>query len=259
MTDNLSNNLNRRIFRSETAPSLGENYRRPPEIENQITEALLFSETEFATRLAVADFKSEKYLKGETLVCLLSAAHSENLFQIKDIAESLARICERLVRRFLRVKDLGENFIEEAVGEIIAEMFAQILGRGKQSYDFWEVNFYVSVQRLATNFCRKHRSKSNLTDTFSELSNAGNEDEFSFEARLEKFETLTIEKKLEVKEILGKMTDENRQIFIFHRVEGWTQEQIAEVFGVTARTVRNRLKFIDNFLSDFRSAQGGEI
>lgn len=239
-------------------PALNADYKRSPEIEKQIAECLALSETDFRVRLTVNKFNSADFLKGEILVCLLGLAHEENLFQVREIAERLTRICENLVRRFLRAKDTSENFIEEAIGEISAEMLIQILGRTEKSYDFWEVNFYSSLERLTNNYLRKHGAKSRLTDTFSELSNAENVNEFDFESKVEDFGTLTVEKKLEIKEILGKMTDENRQIFIFHRVSGWTQEQIAEVLGITARTVRNRLKIIDEFLKDFRSEYGGE-
>jgi RNA polymerase sigma factor (sigma-70 family) len=253
LTDNLSYQTNKRIFSAATPLVLNADYRRSAEIEKQIAECLALSDLDFKARLAINKFNSPNFVKGETLVCLLGLAHAENLFQIREIAARLTKIGENLVRKFLRAKDYGENFIEEAVGEIIAEMLIQILGRGEKSYDFWEVNFYSSLERLTNNYLRKHGAKSRLTATFSELSNAETEDEFDFESRLENDETLSVEKQLEIKEILGKMTGENRRIFIFHRVSGWTQEQIAEVLGITARTVRNRLKQIDEFLEDFRS------
>lgn len=258
MTDNLSTDKNQRIFGAATSPALNADYKRSPEIEKQIAECLALSEADFRVRLAINKFNSANFLKGETLVCLLGLAHKGNLFQVGDIAERLTQICENLVRKFLRSKDSRENFIEEAIGEISGEMLIQILGRAEKSYDFWEVNFYSSLERLTNNYLRKHGAKSRLTDTFSELSNHENENEFDFENRLEDFGTLTIEKKLEIKEILGKMTGENRQIFIFHLVSGWTQEQIAEILGITARTVRNRLKTIDEFLKAFRNDYGGE-
>jgi len=256
LTDNPLENLERQIFSAKTPPKLNADYNRESEIENQIIECLHLSETEFAARLVITNFKSENYLKGETLVCLLGIAQRENQFQIVDsTAEKLAKISEKIVRYFLRKRDFGENFIDEAVGEITSEMFVQILGRSVKSYDFWEKNFYVSLQRLTTNYLRKYGAKARLTDTFSELSNAENKEEFDFESSLPKYETLTIEEKLEIKDIIGKMSDENRLIFIHYHADDWTQEQIAEILGVTARTVRNRLKQIGEFLRDFRKGE----
>ena len=253
MTDNLSNNTNQRIFSAETPPKLNADYNRETEIENQIIECLHLSEREFAARLAIRNFKSENYLKGETLVYLLGLAQSENQYQIADsIAEKLVKITEKIVRVFLRKRNCDENFIEEAIGEMIGEMFTQILGRGERSYEFWEKNFYVALQRLTTNYLRKHGGRAKLTDTFSELLNAENETEFDFESNLPKYETLTIEEKLAIKEIIGKMSGENRLIFIRYHADEWTQEQIADALGITARTVRNRLKQIGEFLEDFR-------
>jgi RNA polymerase sigma factor (sigma-70 family) len=257
LTDNFSQNAKRRIFSAECPFQLRENYKRSQLVENQIKEVFQFSENDFSSRLQVKDSNSEKYLKGETLVCLLNLARAESLYHIEDlIGAKLARICENLIRKFLKGKGFGENFIEEAVGALVFEMFTQILERKEKSYDFWEVNFYVSLQRLTNGYLRKHGSKANLTDTFSELSTAENEDEFNFESNLPEYENLTAQEKLEIKQILIKMSDEHRKIFILYAADGWTQEQIAEVFGFTARTVRNRLRQIDEFLQSFRSSQG---
>ena len=213
-----------------------------------------FVRGELAARLAIENFRAENYLKGETLVYLLSLARAENQFRIADsITGKLARVGEKIIRDFLRNKNFSEIFIEETVGETIGKMFVQILGRAEISYDFWEKNFYVSLQRLVTNHLRKHGAEARLTGNFSDKSDAENEGEFDFESSLPKPESLMIEEKFDLKEIVGKMSEENRQIFILHRVEGWTQEQIAVAFGITARTVRNRLKQIDEFLEDFRS------
>lgn len=258
MTDNFSENSNQRTFTVEVPADLTGNYKRSLLVENQVKEILQFSENEFSERLQFKDSRSEKYLKGETLVCLLNLARTENLSHIEDlIGAKLARICENLIRKFLKGKKIGEDFIEEAVGELTFEMFTQILERREKSYDFWQVNFYVSLQRLTNSYLRKHSAKANLTHTFSELSSAENEDEFNFESSLPEYENLAIEEKLEIKQILGKMPDEHRKIFILYAVDGWTQEQIAEVFGFTARTVRNRLKQIDEFLRNFRNSKGG--
>lgn len=260
MTDNFSNNPRRqRIFSAEFPPELNENNKRSSLIENQITEVLQFSEDDFSARLKITDYKSENYLKGETLICLLNLARAENLVYVADlISNKLAGICDKLVRDFLQKKGFGENFIEEAIGELVFEMFTQILERKEKSYDFWEVNFYVSLQRLTKNYLRKHEAKASLTNNFAELSSVENEDEFDFESSLPKFETLTVERKLEIKQILGKMPDEHRRIFHLYYIEDWAQAQIAEVFGFTARTVRNRLKDIEDFLEKFRNSQGGE-
>ena len=258
MTDNFSNNLQQqRIFRAERAPELNADYRRPPLIENQFAECLNFSKDELAARIKIKDSRSGKYLRAETLIALLAQARAENLPEIEDlICPRLARIVENLIRNFLWAKNLSENFIEEAVGEIIGEFFGQILERRQQSYNFWEVNFYVSLQRLTKVYLRKNEPKARITDTFSELTSAEN-DGLAFEDNLMKYENLTVQKKLEIKQIVGKMPNEHRLIFICYYIGEWTQEQIAQTIGVTDRTVRARLKAINVFLNDFR-ASGGE-
>ncbi|CAN5643856.1 hypothetical protein BH20ACI4_BH20ACI4_07870 [soil metagenome] len=259
MTDNLSNNAQTRIFETESPAKLKADYERQPEIENQIKEVLQISKTELAARLAIENFRSPDYLKGEILVCLLDLARVENQPLIYDsVADKLARIGNKIIRKLLRGKGFDENFVEEAVGEIIVEMFVQILGRAEKSYDFWEVCFYNSLEKLTNNYLRKHGAKAKSTDTFSDLSNAENENEFDFESNLPNFENLTIEKRFEVKEILTKLSEEDRKIFIFFHAGDWTQAEIAQFFGVTARTIRNRLTQIDEFLKDFRPERENE-
>lgn len=258
MTDYFSENPKQRTFSAEAPLELRGDYKRAAPVENQIKESLRLSENEFFERLAVRDSNSEKHLKGETLIGLLSLARAEKLFHVEDaIGAKLARICENLIRRFLRGKDFGENFIEEAVGHLTFEMFTQILERREKSYDFWEVNFFVSLQRLTNGYLRKHGAKANFTKTFSELSGDAGEDEFNFESNLPEYENLTTVENLEIKQILGKMSDEHRKIFISYRIDGWTQEQIAEIFGFTTRTLRTRLKQIDEFLQSFRGSREG--
>lgn len=249
MPENFSNQPEQRIFSAEKPPELHDGYNRPPEIENQIGEVLQSSERELTARL--------RSLKGETLVCLLTLARAENLPQIEDlIAPRLARIAENIARRFLKAKDFSENFIEEAVGDLVFEMFSQILRRGQKSFDFWEVNFYVALERLTRSFLRKRAAQARATETFSELSGGDGEGEFEFENSLPKFEALTIEEKLEIKDIVAKMPEQTRKIFILYYVEDWKQAQIAEVFTITTRTVRSRLKEADALFKNYLT--GGE-
>ena len=253
MSPNLPNIPSPRLLRAENPPKLHERYTRQPAVEDEIRNCLRLSETELATRLKVTNFRAPEFVKAETLVCLLGLARVENSLRIENlIAAKLAEICDNLGRRFLRSKGLSDNFTEEAVGAATFEMLMQILERNEKSYDFWEVNFYTALQRLLHNYRRKHARESYSTATFSELSDSAGEFETDFENTLPSRETFTVEKKIGVTQILAKMTDEQRRIFIYYYVDSWTQPQIAEVFGVTARTVRNRLSDIDKFLQKFR-------
>lgn len=256
MPDNFSNSLKQRIFKAELPPGLKGARERTPEIENQIVECLQFSESELAARLAIADFKLPNYLKGETLICLLGEAYRQDQSHIADmISAKLAKIVEVIAAEYLRKKGFDNFFIEDAIAELIVEMLTQVIGRERDSYDFWEVNFYVALQRLIGGFVKKHETEEKLTATFSELSDGENEDEF--ENIFPNPEKLTIEEKLDIKEILGKLPDTHRRIYLWYHVEEWTQEQIADVLGITARTVRTRLKESEELLRNQRDT-GGE-
>ncbi|HLM59740.1 MAG TPA: sigma-70 family RNA polymerase sigma factor, partial [Pyrinomonadaceae bacterium] len=244
MTDNLSNKKNQRIFGAEFPPKLNADYERLPEVANQIREVLRLSEAEFANRLAVNDFHSEKFLRAETLICLLSLAHAENLFRIENlIAERLLVVCRNRLRRILRNKSFDENFIEEMMLDIYADIVNQSLGRKHKSYDYWEVRFYKALTALVQNFLRKHSDKYRATALFSELSNEG---ETAFEEKLESGENFARE--FEIKEtskkIVKNLPEDLRKIFILHYSDGETQKTIAEKLDITDRTVRTKLSKI---------------
>lgn len=257
MTDNLSNNSNRRIFGAEAPPKLNADYERLPEIETQIEECLRLSETDFRARLAITDRENENFPREETLVCLLSLAHSENLFQIENpICEKLFASCKKRIEKVLRKDSFDENFIEEAVGDIQLQMLRQIFERTEKSYDFWEARFYKALNALISAYRRKHAEKYRATWAFSELSN--DDDETDYENRLIDDEDFSAkrEKHLASREILAGMPKDLRQIFILYYVEEETQEAIAEAFGITARTVRNKLRKIGESLDAHRKPQG---
>lgn len=257
MSDNLLGNANQRIFGAEIPPKLGGQYARLPEVENQITEALILSVAEFSARLANNDRESEYFLRAETMVCLLCVAHAEDSFHTENlIAERLLLICEKRVRKMLPDKSLDRNFIEEAVRDIYAEMAAQIIRRTEKSYDFWEVRFYKTLTTLTYVYLRKHAAKRRATALFTELSNE--DDETDFETRLESGEDLA--KKIEIREtsrkVLNAMPEDLRKIFILYYRDDETQKTIAAGLNISDRTVRNKLDKIKDFLNDWRESPG---
>lgn len=257
MTDNFSNNFEQRVFSTETPPAICEKYARLPQVEDQITEVLQLSEDELIERLAVKNRASEKFLREETLVCLLTLAHREKLFRIESIiAEKLFSICEKNVRKSLRDRPFDQDFVEETIGELRWKMLDQFFNRRHESYDFWEKYFYKALKSLLYAHLRKHSGAHLSTDLFSEL--GGADDETDYESNLESGGNLA--KDFEAKEtgrkILAKMPEDWRKIFVLYYLDGETQRTIAETLGVTDRTVRNKLEKIGEFLSEWRGADG---
>lgn len=256
MTDNLSETTKRRIFQAATPPKLGADYQRFPEVEKQIEECLRLSESEFRAHLAITNRKDEFFLKEQTLACLLCLAHSEKNFQIENpIFERLSASCEKRIKIVLRQDLFDENFIEEAVGDILLQMLKQIFERGEKSYDFWEVDFYKTLNALIYAYRRKYAKKFRATRLFSEMPK---DEETNYEDRLiddEKYADRQ-ERRLVSRKILAEMPKDLRRIFILYYVDEETQKTIAEVFGTTDRTVRNQLKRIETFLDSWRDSPG---
>ena len=261
MTDNLPDNPARRAFGADVAPEIA--YKRLPEVENQITECLQLSEAELLARLTINKRQEKDFLRHETLACLLFLAHRGNLVQIENqVAERLYASCEQRVRKFLKLKNFDENFIETAIGDIQLNMLEQVLERKEKSYDFWEVLFHRTLDALVSGYLHKHGEKRRATNLFAEMSDAADDDgdEADFESNLKSLETLTPDERVDLREVLSKLPEENRKIFVFHYGYGWTQEEIANTLDMTARTVRNRLKQINELTNRWRvtTLEGGE-
>lgn len=259
MTVNLSENQKTRIFSADAPPEIA--YERLPEVENQIKECLRLNEAGLAARLATGNNRqSEGFLREETLCCLLFLAHRENLEPIERQAiERLFIRCERRVRKILELRNYDKIFIETATADLQILMLEQIVARREKSYDFWEARFYKTLTTLIGGYLHKHGKKRQATDLFAEMlpdAAADEEAEADFESNLKSLETLTADERVDLQEVLRKLPDENRKIFIFYYGYEWTQEEIARALGMTARTVRNRLKQIAEFVSPWR--EGGE-
>lgn len=255
LTDHFSTNLEQRLFSAETPPKISEKYQRFPAVEKQINEVLQLSEKEFLQRLAINNRESDGFLQEETLVCLLSLAHSENLSIENQLAERLFALCEKRIRTKLKNQSYSQNFIDEVFGDLRAQMLQQILNRTHESYDFWEARFYKALKSLIYTYLRKHSQNERSTKLFGELFD---ESEGEFENRLASETDLADE--VEIKEtnrkILGQMPKDLRIIFLLYYRDGETQKTIAETLGITDRTVRNKLDRISDFLNKWRSSDG---
>lgn len=254
MTDNLPNKA-QNLFGTKMPPEL-KNYGRLPETENQISEVWDLSETEFIRRLKINDFQHKDFIRAETLACLLNFAHSENLSEIERlIYERLFVICKNRIRKTLRDKNYDEDFIEELTHNVFTDVYRQIIERRQRSYDYWEVRFYQSLKFIVQNFLQKHLPAKDATNLFSEKSG---KDEIPFEETLETTENFA--KNFEIREtnrkILVRMPKDLQKIFILHYRDGETQKRIAESFGISDRTVRNKLVKIAEFLEQWRDSQG---
>lgn len=83
------------------------------------------------------------------------------------IVSKLTKIVDKLVRKFLQNKEFDEHYVEEAFARSLTEMIVQILGGQQVGYDFWEVNFYLSFERLTRNRLRKNTDEAKLDNNFS--------------------------------------------------------------------------------------------
>lgn len=257
MTDNLSDNSNRRLFRAEVPPKLNAEYERLPHIEKQIEECLMLSEREFLARLAVIDREAEEFLREETLICLLTLAHAENLAQIESLmAQRLSLSYKKRIEKVFRNDSFDQNFIEEAIGDIQYLMLKQIFERTEKSYDFWETRFYKALNALISAYRRKHGEKYRATTLFGERSDDDGKKDFRKLSVEDEDYPGNKEKQLASRQILAKMPKDLQQIFILYYQEKETQEAIAEAFGITTRTVRNKLQRIREFLDTWRDSQG---
>jgi DNA-directed RNA polymerase specialized sigma24 family protein len=125
----------------------GDLYVRPADIERQVLAALPLSRDELRRRAAVSDRGSPEYLKEESLVHLLRHHHRHgDEGRVSDLSAALVRRTTRIIRK--RLWSLGNEALEEGYAEVVTRFFGKILDVASDRADFYEVRFWVALERL---------------------------------------------------------------------------------------------------------------
>ncbi len=213
---------------------------REPRVEAQIRQLLQASRVEFWRRAVVRDHHSPDWIQEETLVSLLRIWERGGDTRTADrIAELLIDRTARKIARQIACWKLSPQHAEECLQDVQSSLIEAIYS-GERSHEFWEVRFWVCLERRINNAVRRYR-----TVTVREVSLQPIEDEEGHQTeRLEQFHAptpLTPQDRVEMGEALALLTENERTAFVLYNGEQWSQQEIADHLQVSDRTVRNLL------------------
>ena len=139
----------------------GEIYQRLEVVDRQIQEALRLDSVDLQRRSEVRDKAAPEFLKEECLVYLIRHYHKAGDRQrVDDLSESLVRRCGTWIHR--RLLSLGQELAIEGYSDALERMFEQILDLNSDRGDFFQVRFWLALERIIVQFSRKQFNKLKL-------------------------------------------------------------------------------------------------
>ena len=230
-------------------------YFRSEEVIAQIQWLSTLSTSEII-KLAQERVDASSYVvKEETLVYLLREAHKIDDLELSDeLSESLLkRIAPSVRRATIFLKSSSETHWEQCVEEITHKVFLSLIDCSAKN-EFWELKFWLCLKRVEINVNEKFRriienewNPAVYTDESggetSTMDQRADPDSGRFQDRLEAKEALGI--------LPFKLLKTAKLLF----EEDWSQQEVADYFGVTDKTIRNWLTTIKKTLDAYRKSE----
>ena len=248
----------------QTAPSTAflagfqtEGRTREPQVEAQVQTLLRVPRPLFWQQARQSDRKTPTWVQEETLVCMLRvwnrSPHTADKETAWDIADLLIERSARFIHQHVSCWKLSPQHVEDCKRDVQVQML-QDLFNDSRGCEFWEVRFWLCLKRRLLNIVQKYRGvaeaefapnpieddEGHATDYFDKVA-AGNQ--------------LSAHERVEVREALRALPEQERRAFVLYHYEDWSQEQIAEALQITARTVRNLLARAQKRLEAWRAEQ----
>ncbi len=240
----------------------GTPYTREPEVEEQVRHLSALPDRARRERLMITDRAHPGFVREEALVYWLRAYHVRADDGVAwQIADLLAQRTASHIRRKLSRWRLSADEKEECARDLFADLCSALF-RHDPAAEFWEVRFWVCLDRRLWNLAQKRQA---AADSELRLADREDSEEGGSADPLQQVpdagpgpETLA-----EHRDALGTLTENERLALYLRYVEGWPEESenpdqpsVARVLGVTGRTVRNYLRRAEVKLRAWR--QGGE-
>ena len=234
----------------------GEAYRRRAEVERQLNDLLPLDRAVVLRALDIRDRDCEGYIFDETLVYFIREAHSAGDDDLtNDLYLELDLRMHRLLGRFKYLFQTNPSDFEDFAQKIATAMLGKLFGG--DSADYAEVNFGDFVVMAAETEKRvflRHIERDKLFVAPPE----DEENETAFENLFRSGE-LAIDRKLSLREAIGKLPPQILHAAVLYYLDGWQIESnspsvatISGYFGVSSRTIRNWLMKPEKILSDYR-------
>ena len=243
-------------------------YKRLPEIERQIADAVSLDALMLVQRARQRDESAPIFLSPEALVYFIRQAIRNGDVRTRDdlIRELLERCNPYFGGKF---RGFGREDREDLQGEVQRTMIEDLFAEDDRS-DFMQVRFWKYLERKCIDACRATlRSKKNLESLETGYSGEGVPEgrtrlEQLVDHRLSPEQLATISRGLE------QLPTRLQHVFVLrHYVgmnigsdnpskDGGDRLTIATAFGRSGRTIRSWLKEADRLLAEFQENDDGE-
>jgi RNA polymerase sigma factor (sigma-70 family) len=224
---------------------------REPRVVAQINLLLHTPRTEFWRRARQREHTSPDWIQEEALVALLRIWERQGDAETADrIAELLIERTARKIARQIACWKLAPHYVEECMRDVQAGLIEAIYSN-ERNHEFWEVRFWVCLERRINNAVRRYRSLMER-ETAPRIHEFEDGKETETLEMLPELEPVTPHQYAEVSEALALLTEQERLAFVLYNGEQWSQQEIAEHLQVTDRTVRNLLTRANKRLEPWR-------
>ncbi len=222
-------------------PLSGGRYRTS-EVEAQIRWILSLPFSEASRRISEKDPGGVALIKEETLVYLLRDYQRRGCpREAGQVAQNLlVRSAPRIARWVERgLPGAAEVHREQCLEEIQTQMWIA-LQSDSPGCEFWEIAFWMCLKRRTMN-CLDQSRRVAFVEVHPTITSDESDQETNLLDLMPDRTIEDVQKRIEMQDALNKLPPDHRQALHLFYIEAWSQQQIANHFGVADRTIRNWL------------------
>lgn len=234
-------------------------YLRLPEVEEQIKTALNLNSPDLLDRARI-EYTVEGFLQEECIVYMIREYQlAQNTSMVSQLFKILMNRCTGFIYDFLVA--LGD-WADEAYREVIADLVDNILDFKSDRGDYYQVRFWVGLQRLSISEFQRQVTKKKEEQKTIFIDDLGEQEEDQKPLSVIPEYSISPEEKFLCEEALSFLKEPYREVFILRNHAGWpiesndeNLETLSTRFKVTPRTVRNWLNYAENVLQKWEKGE----
>jgi RNA polymerase sigma factor (sigma-70 family) len=249
----------------------GKLYRRGPDVESQIFQALSLSESQLRTRAAIEDHAAPGYIKEEALVYLMRRFLRDHE---SDLASQLMNCLALRISRRVHghvFKSLHWSLVDDCSQDVMVAVTRLITDLTSDRDDFAQVRFGPWLQRVTFNALRTHlraqkQERAAQIDVDDVEKSNGKKHALKDKAPLPDELVMRAEAQVlrqeEAERLLAKLNPQEREAYLMRHRDGMEIENqdpnvmtISKHFGRSSNTIRKWLKGAEQKLQELQGGQ----